>query len=103
MLVYKILRAAEWAAFERDGHFAGSADDLRDGYIHMSTGAQTAGTMAKYFAREAVTVLTIETDTLGEALRWEESRGGMLFPHLYRPLDRGDVIAVSDAPPPPPA
>ncbi|MGI4878678.1 MAG: DUF952 domain-containing protein [Janthinobacterium lividum] len=103
MLVYKILRAAEWAAFERDGRFAGSADDVRDGYIHMSTAEQTAGTMAKYFAGEAVTVLTIDADALGDALRWEVSRGGMLFPHLYRPLDRGDVIAVSDSPPPPPA
>lgn len=103
MLVYKILRAAEWAAFQRDASFAGSADDLRDGYIHMSTDAQTAGTMTKYFADEAVTVLTLDTDTLGDAVRWEESRGGMLFPHLYRALDRADVIAVSDAPPPPPA
>jgi uncharacterized protein (DUF952 family) len=103
MLVYKILRAAEWAAFKRDGRCAGSADDLRDGYIHLSTDAQMAGTLAKYFAGEVVTVLTLDTDPLGDALRWEASRGGMLFPHLYRALDRRDVIAVSDAPPPPPA
>ncbi|QYE34605.1 DUF952 domain-containing protein [Polymorphobacter sp. PAMC 29334] len=103
MLIYKILRSPEWMAFERDGVFAGSADDLRDGYIHLSTDAQTAGTMAKYFAGEAVTVVTLDTDALGDALRWEESRGGMLFPHLYRALDRSDVIEISDAPPPPPA
>jgi len=103
MFVYKILRGDEWAAFDREGHFAGSADDRRDGYIHLSTASQTAGTMAKYFAGEAVTVATLDADMLGPALRWEESRGGMLFPHLYRVLDRGDVIAVSDAPPPAPA
>lgn len=103
MFVYKILRADEWTAFERDGHFAGSADDLRDGYIHMSTDAQTAGTMAKYFAGVAVTVVTLDADALGSALRWEASRGGMPFPHLYRALERDDIVAVSDAPPPPPA
>ncbi len=103
MFVYKILRGEEWSAFDRDGHFAGSADDLRDGYIHLSTADQTAGTMAKYFAGEAVTVLTLDADALGDAVRWEASRGGALFPHLYRPLDRGDIVAISDAPPPPPA
>ncbi len=103
MFIYKILRPAEWSAFERDGRFAGSPDDVRDGYIHLSTAAQTAGTMAKYFAGEAVTVLTLDAATLGAALRWEESRGGMLFPHLYRPLEAVEIVAVSDAPPPPPA
>ncbi len=102
MFVYKILRVAERVAFDRDGSFAGSPDDLRDGYIHLSTAEQTAGTLAKYFAGEAVTVLTLDADTLGPALRWEASRGGALFPHLYRALERGEVVAVSDAPPPPP-
>lgn len=103
MIVYKILRREEAAAFDAAGIFAGSADDLRDGYIHLSTAEQTAGTMAKYFAGEAVVVLTLDTDALGDAIRWEPSRGGALFPHLYRPIDRADVIAVSDAPPPAPA
>jgi uncharacterized protein (DUF952 family) len=103
MFVYKILRAAEWMAFDRDGHFTGSSDDVRDGYIHLSTDAQAAGTMAKYFAGQPVIVLTLDADALGDTLCWEESRGGMLFPHLYRALGRADVVAVSDAPPPPPA
>lgn len=103
MFVFKILRPPEWAAFERDGRFAGSADDVRDGYIHLSTADQAAGTMARYFAGEAVTVLTLDADALGDALRWEASRGGALFPHLYRALDRADIVAVSDAPPPLPA
>jgi len=103
MFVYKILRCEEGVAFDAAGIFAGSADDLRDGYIHLSTAEQTAGTMTKYFAGDAVVVLTLDTDAFGDAIRWEPSRGGALFPHLYRPIDRADVIAVSDAPPPAPA
>jgi len=92
--VFKLLRAAEWAAFEADGVFAGSPDDLRDGYIHMSTADQVAGTLARYFAGEAVTEVTLNADALGEALRWEASRGGALFPHLYRALRRDEVVTV---------
>jgi uncharacterized protein (DUF952 family) len=91
--IVKLLRATEWAAFEADGVFAGSADDLRDGYIHLSTPEQVAPTAAKWFAGEVgLMALTIDADGLGEALKWEPARGGQLFPHLYRPLLRDEVI-----------
>jgi uncharacterized protein (DUF952 family) len=94
MAIFKILRADEWAAFEADGMFAGSADDLRDGFIHLSTDDQLVGTLARHFAGEAglvVVRVAVEADPM---LRWETSRGGALFPHLYRPLVRGDVAEV---------
>ncbi|OYQ36104.1 dihydroorotate dehydrogenase [Sandarakinorhabdus cyanobacteriorum] len=93
--IIKLLRAGEWAQFQADGLFAGSPDDLRDGYIHFSTPEQAAATLAKWFAGEqGVVALTIDADTLGEALKWEPARGGQLFPHLYRPLRLDEVIAV---------
>lgn len=94
--VSKLLRAAEWAAFEASGAFAGSADDRRDGYIHLSAADQVEATFAKYFAGEAgVVQLTLDADALGDALRWETSRGGALFPHLYRTLLRHEVVAAA--------
>ena len=99
--IYKLLRPAEWAAFERDGSFAGSPDDLRDGYIHLSAAEQVEGTRAKYFADVSdVVLLAADADALGDRLRWEASRGGALFPHLYRPLLIAEVSRVP-APPSP--
>jgi uncharacterized protein (DUF952 family) len=96
--IIKLLRAAEWARFQADGVFAGSPDDLRDGYIHISTPEQAPGTLAKWFAGEAgVVALTLDADALGDALKWEASRGGQLFPHLYRPLRLDEVIEVRAA------
>lgn len=96
--IIKLLRAGEWAQFQADGVFAGSADDLRDGYIHISTPAQAPGTLAKWFAGEAgVVALTLDADALGDALKWEESRGGQLFPHLYRPLRLDEVLEMRAA------
>ena len=93
--IIKLLRAAEWAQFQADGVFAGSADDLRDGYIHISTQQQAPGTLEKWFAGEAgVTALTLDADAFGADLKWEPSRGGQLFPHLYRPLRLDEVIEV---------
>lgn len=95
--IVKLLRAAEWAAFEASGVFAGSADDLRDGYIHISTPDQVAGTAAKWFAGEAgLMAVTLDADTLGADLRWEPARGGVLFPHLYRPLVLADVVSAAE-------
>ena len=94
--VFKLLLAAEWAAFQADGVFAGSPDDVRDGYIHLSAADQLAGTFDKYFAGEAGVVrLTLDADALGSALRWEASRGGALFPHLYRALRLDEMVAVT--------
>ena len=93
--VVKLLRASEWAALQADGTFAGSGDDVRDGYIHMSTPDQVAGTAAKWFAGEAgVMAVTFDADALGD-VRWEAARGGMLFPHLYRPLRLSEVMSVA--------
>lgn len=94
--IVKLLRAAEWAAFQADGSFAGSPDDLRDGYIHLSAPEQVAGTAAKWFADEAgVVAVSFDADALAADLRWEPARGGVLFPHLYRPLRLDEVIAVA--------
>lgn len=87
MLVYKILRDAEYRAFAAAGETAGAPVDLADGYIHLSTAAQVAGTAAKHFADEdGLWLVAVETGALGDALRWEPSRGGQLFPHLYGTL-----------------
>lgn len=87
-LVFKIVIAAEWRAAERAGIFTGSADDERDGFIHLSTASQLPETAAKHFAGQADLLLVAFEDTaLGPALRWEKSRGGALFPHLYGALD----------------
>ena len=94
MAVFKVFRAAEWVAFEADGVFAGSADDLRDGFIYLSAQGQLEGTLARHFAGEdglVVAEVAVEADP---ALRWEASRGGADFPHLYRPLTRADVCGV---------
>ena len=92
MLIYKIFRAPEWEAFEAAGATAGAAVDLADGYIHFSTAAQAPETAAKYFAGvEGLMLVAVAVDRLGTDLKWEPSRGGALFPHLYRDLDATDV------------
>jgi len=97
--IYKILARDEWAAAQAAGAFAGSAIDLTDGYIHFSTGAQAADTARRHFAGQAdLVVLEVEAGDLGEALVWEPSRGGDLFPHLYGRLPIERVLAVTDAP-----
>ncbi|NNU81183.1 DUF952 domain-containing protein [Halovulum dunhuangense] len=92
MLIYKIFRADEYAAFDASGESAGAPVDLADGYIHLSTAEQVKETAAKHFAGETgLMLLALEADTL-HALKWEPSRGGQLFPHLYRPLRRADML-----------
>ncbi len=91
-LVYKILGDAEWRAAEA-GVFSGSEVDLSDGYIHFSTAAQAAETAGKWFAGRAdLWLVAIEAEALGGALRWEFSRGGGLFPHLYGELPISKVV-----------
>ncbi|MFC3616276.1 DUF952 domain-containing protein [Lutimaribacter marinistellae] len=93
MLIYKIFRAEELAQFEADGETAGAPVDLADGYVHFSTAAQARETAAKHFAGEdGLSLLACETAAMGDALKWETSRGGALFPHLYRRLRRDDVL-----------
>lgn len=96
--IIKLLRADEWATLQASGEFAGSADDVRDGYIHLSAPDQVAGTLAKWFAGETgVMAVTFNAEALGADLRWEPARGGILFPHLYRPLRRGEVVRADPA------
>ena len=93
MLILKIFRRPEWDAFRDAGETLGAPVDLADGYIHFSTPAQVAETAAKWFATESDLVLVaVEDSRLGPALKWEPSRGGQLFPHLYRALRLDDVI-----------
>jgi len=93
MLIYKIFRRAEWVLFRDAGVTSGAPIDLSDGYIHFSTAAQVAETAAKYFATESdLVLLALDSTRLGPALKWEPSRGGALFPHLYRSLTRDDVL-----------
>lgn len=93
MLVYKIFRAEEFSAFQSAGESAGAPIDLQDGYIHMSTADQVAETLAKHFAGETgLMCLAVETDRLGDGVKWEPSRGGALFPHLYRKLLASDIV-----------
>ena len=93
MMIYKILRADEWAALQAQGETAGAPIDVSDGYVHFSTATQARGTAAKHFAAESdLVLLTLDPATLGPMLRWEEARGGALFPHLYGPLRLADVL-----------
>jgi uncharacterized protein (DUF952 family) len=93
MLVFKIFRRPEWDAFHAAGETDGAPVDLADGFIHLSTREQVAETAATHFAGESDLVLVaVEADRLGEALKWEPSRGGALFPHLYRRLHLSDVV-----------
>lgn len=87
-LIYKICPEGLWRAAERGGRFDGAPVDLADGYIHFSTGEQARETAAKHFPGQTdLLLIAFETERFGDALRWEPSRGGVLFPHLYATLD----------------
>lgn len=87
LLVYKIVDAAAWREAEAAGAFHGAGIDLTDGYIHLSTAAQARETAARHYAgRENLLLVAVDGAGLGDALRYEPSRGGDLFPHLYGPL-----------------
>ncbi len=91
-MIYKVLRPAEWEALQTDGQTTGAPIDLADGYIHFSTATQLAETLAKHFVDASpLIVLGVEEAKAGAKLAWEPSRGGALFPHLYRPLEMEDV------------
>jgi uncharacterized protein (DUF952 family) len=96
-LVFKLIDRPAWRAAETAGRFAGSAVDARDGFIHCSTAAQVRETAARHFAGQRdLLLVAIDTAALGDALRWEPSRGGSLFPHLYGPLPLSAVRRVSE-------
>lgn len=97
--IFKIVPARLWRAAEQIGVFYGAEVDRRDGFVHFSTADQVRETAAKHFAGQAnLLLVTVEVDRLGDALRWEPSRGGALFPHLYGDLDLAAVAKVEPLP-----
>lgn len=93
MPIYKIFRAPEWEAMQARGHTAGAPIDLTDGYVHLSTAAQVEDTAARHFAGEhGLVLLAVDDASMAPDIRWEPSRGGALFPHLYRDLRMEDVL-----------
>ncbi|WP_192250296.1 DUF952 domain-containing protein [Mesorhizobium silamurunense] len=92
-IIYKIAPEATWREAERNGRFTGAPIDIADGFIHFSTAAQVRETAAKHFAGETdLLLIAVDGARLGEALKYEVSRGGALFPHLYAPLDLDAVL-----------
>lgn len=98
--VYKVCPAAAWEDARRLGCYRGSAADLADGFIHMSTAAQLPGTLARHFSgpdgagQTGLVLITFDPACLGPGLRWEPARDGSLFPHLYGDLDPAHAAAV---------
>lgn len=91
---YKILTADQMAALEGEGMFAGAPIDLADGYIHLSTAAQLTETVDRHFAgQDGLHLAAVDLEALGDAVKWEASRGGQLFPHLYGALTLETVLA----------
>jgi uncharacterized protein (DUF952 family) len=97
--VYKIVHAPQWHAAVVSGIFEGSADDKRDGFIHLSTAEQLPGTIAKYFRGQSdVLLVAYDCSTLALHLKWEASRGGLEFPHYYAPLPTAAALWSSPMP-----
>ena len=93
---FKVLTAAQFARWQAEGKFTGAPVDLADGYIHLSTADQLAGTLEKHFAgRSGLVVAEIDLALLGDTVRWETSRGGALFPHVYGPLPIAAMIGYT--------
>jgi uncharacterized protein (DUF952 family) len=94
-LIYKLLDRTAWEQARAARVFEGSAVDIADGFIHFSTAAQASETARRYFAGQAdVMLLAVEAEGLGSGLRWEPSRGGDLFPHLYGSLPASAVVSA---------
>jgi len=97
--LYKICPATLWRDAERSGVFRGSEVDRRDNFIHFSTSGQVTETAAKHFAGQGdLLLISVDAGRLGDALKWEPSRGGALFPHLYGHLDLAAVVGVEPLP-----
>ncbi|SIN42220.1 DUF952 domain-containing protein [Micromonospora cremea] len=98
-MIYKLLSSAEWNDALAAGTFAGTAMDHESGFIHLSGPDQVVETARRHFAgATGLTLLSVEEERLGDALRWEPSRGGQLFPHLYGPLPVVAVVAARALP-----
>ena len=90
---FKILTAEQWAQFQTDGVFKGAPVDLADGYIHLSTQDQVQGTLDKHFAgQEGLVIAEVDLAVVHDSIKWEVSRGGALFPHVYGDLPMPAII-----------
>jgi uncharacterized protein (DUF952 family) len=99
MIIYKILRADEWAALRDNGTSTGAPIDVADGYIHFSTAETVVETAAKHFVGERDLMLLAYNDAdFGEKLVYEKSRGDLLFPHLYAPLELDGALWIKPLP-----
>ncbi|WP_406701448.1 DUF952 domain-containing protein [Sphingomonas caeni] len=97
IVAYKILTKQQMDVLEHEGVFTGAPIDLQDGYIHLSTAEQAAETLEKHFAGQSdLWIAAVDLEALGDAVKWEPSRGGQLFPHIYAPLPLSVVIAYSE-------
>ncbi|MEM1235754.1 MAG: DUF952 domain-containing protein [Pseudomonadota bacterium] len=97
MLIYKIFRPAEWESLRKDGTTQGAPIDLSDGFIHFSTAEQVRETVVLHFKGAGDLILAaVDTDPLGQDLKWEASRGGALFPHLFRELSLDEVLWTAE-------
>lgn len=97
MVIYKVCSKVVWEEIRRLTLWNGSPHDLRDGFIHFSTASQLEGTVCKHYTGQTdLMLLAIDADSLGESLKWEPSRGGDLFPHLYGPLPISTVVSAQD-------
>ena len=93
-VAYKVLTALQMAEFEREGMFAGAPIDIADGYIHLSTADQLTETVTKHFAgQDDLHLVAVDLVVLGESVKWEASRGGQLFPHIYAALPLSAALA----------
>ncbi len=98
-LVYKIAPASLWEPAQAAGVFLGAPIDVADGYIHLSAADQVEETARRYFAKQDdLLLIAVDVDHMGDALKWEASRGGALFPHLYAPLKMDFVVFVRPLP-----
>jgi uncharacterized protein (DUF952 family) len=97
--LYKVLARQLWEAAEMAGQFAGAGIDLQDGFIHLSSTDQVVETVQKHFAgQDDLMLISIDEELLGESLRWEVSRGGALFPHVYGPIPLSAILQVQSLP-----
>ena len=94
-LIYKIVSAPLWRDAEAAGRFDGAPVDIEDGYIHFSTGEQVRETAERHFrGQDGLLLISFDAENFGSKLKWEPSRGGALFPHLYAPLDPAHAVSV---------
>jgi len=98
-MIYHMCRAEEWAVATKTGTYRGSSQDLADGFIHFSTAAQIAESAKKHRAgQDGLLLVAVDADRLGPRIKWEKSRGGDLFPHLYGPLDPAESTSIRPLP-----